>query len=107
MSGSLWSFWKGDSPMERELARLRLIVTGRVQGVFFRRAAVNEARALGLKGFARNRPEGSVEILAEGERSNLEVLLAWSRQGPPHAHVEDVKPIWGKFAGEFGHFKVR
>jgi hypothetical protein len=34
-------------------------------------------------------------------------LLAWSRQGPPHAHVEDVKPIWGKFAGEFGHFKVR
>jgi acylphosphatase len=92
---------------DRDLARLRLVVTGRVQGVFFRRAALNEARALGLKGFARNSAEGSVEILAEGERRNLEALLAWTRHGPPHARVDGVEPIWSKFAGEFGEFKVR
>jgi len=92
---------------DRDLARLRLVVTGRVQGVFFRRAALNEARGLGLKGFARNSAEGSVEILAEGERRNLEALLAWTRHGPPHARVDGVEPIWGKFAGEFDEFKVR
>jgi len=92
---------------ERDLARLHLTVTGRVQGVFFRRAAANEARALGLKGFARNQPQGSVEIVAEGVRHNLEVLLAWAREGPPHARVDEVSPIWSNFADEFAEFRVR
>jgi acylphosphatase len=92
---------------DRDLARLRLVVTGRVQGVFFRRASLNEARALGLKGFARNSAAGSVEILAEGERRNLEALLAWTRHGPPHARVDGVEANWSKFAGEFDEFKVR
>ena len=91
----------------REFARLRLTVSGRVQGVFFRRAAANEARLLGLKGFTRNQPDGSVEIVVEGARGSLETLLAWAREGPPHAHVERVRPTWSNFADEFAEFRVR
>lgn len=90
-----------------DLARLHLSVTGRVQGVFFRRATADQARALGLKGFARNCPDGSVEIVAEGKRQNLEALLAWAGQGPPHARVDNVRPVWADFRDEFVEFRVR
>ena len=60
-----------------DLARLHLVVSGRVQGVFFRRATAGQARVLGIKGFARNRANGTVEVTAEGARENLALLLAW------------------------------
>ncbi len=91
----------------QDLARLHLIVTGRVQGVFFRRATTDQARALGLKGFARNCSNGSVEIVAEGKRESLEALLAWAGQGPPHARVDKVQPAWADFQDEFAEFRVR
>jgi len=90
----------------QDLARLHLIVTGRVQGVFFRRAAADQARALGLSGFARNCPDGSVEIVAEGKRHSLEALLEWAGHGPPHARVDEVRPGWLDFRGEFTEFRV-
>lgn len=90
-----------------DLARLHLIVCGRVQGVFFRAAAASQARALGIKGFARNRPDGTVEVTAEGTRPNLELLLAWAHLGPPHARVDAVSAKWSEFRGEFTDFSVR
>src|ERR1700692_2360382 len=63
---------------EHSRARLRMIVGGRVQGVFFRAAAAEQARALGLVGYARNRDDGTVEIVAEGDRHALEILEAWA-----------------------------
>jgi acylphosphatase len=68
----------------------RLVVTGRVQGVWFRGWTVDRARELGLDGWVRNRRDGSVEILADGEAAALDALAARCREGPPAARVEDV-----------------
>jgi len=84
-----------------------MIVLGRVQGVFFRRAAADQAAAFEITGFARNLPDGSVEIVAEGRRDRLEMLLAWANTGPPHARVDQVQAEWTAATNEFSHFKVR
>jgi acylphosphatase len=87
--------------------RLEVIVTGRVQGVNFRYYAQREAERLGLHGYALNRADGSVEVVAEGERAALETLLAWLRRGPPMARVDQASPQWPPAAGGFAHFEVR
>jgi|YelNatPaOPRAMG01_1025707.scaffolds.fasta_scaffold02590_16 acylphosphatase len=89
-------------------ARVRLIVKGRVQGVFFRRSTVDTARTLGLTGWVRNLPSGDqVEIIAEGRRRDLESLVAWAHTGPPGAHVESVDEQWSECRMEFNDFRVR
>ncbi len=70
---------------------VRCIITGRVQGVFFRTSTEREAQRLGITGYARNLPDGSVEVLACGEVSALEQLQQWLWQGPPAARVSDVR----------------
>jgi acylphosphatase len=88
-------------------ARVRIFVSGRVQGVFFRRAAAQQAHALGVTGWARNLSDGSVEIVGEGTRQNLQSLLGWAHQGPPHARVDTVRVKWEPHTGEFKQFGVR
>ena len=90
-----------------EYARLHLWISGRVQGVFFRGAAADEARTLAITGWARNLPDGRVEIVAEGRRPALNALAAWAHQGPPAAHVTQVHEEWSQFQGEFSGFRVR
>ncbi|KRA32908.1 acylphosphatase [Rhodanobacter sp. Root627] len=68
----------------------RFVVTGRVQGVFFRASTRDQALALGMAGHAENRADGSVEVLASGSASALDALQRWLRQGPPMAAVEAV-----------------
>ncbi|MFN8644186.1 MAG: acylphosphatase [Candidatus Binatia bacterium] len=70
---------------------VRLIVRGRVQGVGFRYATVEQGRRLGLAGWARNLPDGAVEVVAAGESAAVERLVAWCRQGPPSARVSTVE----------------
>jgi len=85
-----------------------MVVRGRVQGVFFRHATVEEARSLGLTGWVSNLPSGEeVEILAEGPRRNLQMLWAWAHTGPPGARVENVTEEWSDYRGEFTSFRVR
>ncbi len=67
--------------------RVRVVVEGRVQGVFYRDSCRREAQRLGVSGWVRNRPDGSVEVVAEGPRERVEDLLTWCRQGPPRASV--------------------
>lgn len=93
--------------METARARVRLIISGRVQGVGFRFSAYDEAKDLGLIGWVRNMPSGEVEIVAEGRRENLKMLVAWAYQGPPSAHVTEVREEWGDFTGELGEFRIR
>jgi len=69
---------------------VRCVVTGRVQGVFFRASTRQKALALGVTGYARNQVNGSVEVLACGRPSALEQLQGWLWQGPPAASVEQV-----------------
>jgi acylphosphatase len=68
----------------------RFIVSGRVQGVFYRASARAQALALGVSGYAKNRPDGCVEVLASGPADALDGLERWLRQGPPAARVESV-----------------
>ncbi|HEY8524519.1 MAG TPA: acylphosphatase [Acidimicrobiales bacterium] len=77
--------------------RVRAVVSGRVQGVWYRDSCRREAARLGVGGWVRNLPDGRVEIEAEGARDRVEALLAWARQGPPLARVtgldiEDLPP---------------
>ncbi len=74
--------------MER---RAHIIVTGRVQGVYFRSDARSVAAGLGLRGYVKNLPDGSVEIMAEGEEDRLAEFIRWARVGPPAARVDDLR----------------
>jgi acylphosphatase len=94
---------------ENSRTRLRMIVSGRVQGVFFRAATAEQARALtlGIVGYARNRDYGTVEIVAEGDRKALEKLAAFARRGTTSARVEDVRIEWSEPRDEFDGFRIR
>lgn len=71
--------------------RYRVVVTGRVQGVWFRESCRREALAAGVTGWIRNAEDGSVEAVLEGEPEPVERVLAWMRVGPRHAVVADVE----------------
>jgi acylphosphatase len=73
------------------MTRRTIRVHGLVQGVFFRASARQEAVRLGLAGFARNQPDGSVLIEVEGEADALDAFVAWCRHGPPRARVEKIE----------------
>jgi acylphosphatase len=86
--------------------RRHLVVSGRVQGVYFRWSCREVAGRLGLAGWVRNRPDGSVEVVAEGDESALAELVAWCGHGPPDAHVTDVEEHVEAARGEVG-FEIR
>ena len=93
--------------MNSEIHQLHVVVRGQVQGVNFRSSTVNQASRLGLAGWVRNQPNGSVEVLAEGPRPALEHLLDFLRRGPPSARVTGVEPVWQPATRAFQHFEVR
>jgi acylphosphatase len=69
----------------------RFLVLGKVQGVYFRHSTLLTATKLGLRGFARNLPDGSVEVLAQGAAAAVEELREWLRHGPAQARVDEVR----------------
>jgi acylphosphatase len=87
--------------------RVTIIVRGVVQGVGFRMYTKWEADRLGLRGYVRNRPDGSVEIVAEGNAAAVDRLIAWAKHGPPAAAVEDVEATGGEPTAEFLKFDIR
>jgi acylphosphatase len=84
----------------------RLRIHGRVQGVFFRAWAAEEARSLGLRGWVRNRRDGSVELEAYGDEEALEALTAECRAGPPAARVERIEVEAAEGEGPASGFRV-
>ena len=90
-----------------ESSRFRAIVSGLVQGVSFRYYTSQRARQLGLKGYVKNRWDGTVEVVAQGEEIPLKELVRWLHVGPPWARVEDVKVNWVEGRGEYRRFEVR
>ena len=86
---------------------LHAVITGHVQGVFYRASVVLEAQNLGCSGYVRNLPTGDVEVVAEGQRVSVERLLAYLWQGPPSARVVDIKVTWGDCSGCYRDFSVR
>ena len=87
-------------------ARARVVIHGRVQGVFFRAETRDRARSLGLDGWVRNAGDGSVEAVFEGDRDRIESMLVWCRRGPALAQVDSVDVDWETPTGERG-FAVR
>ena len=87
--------------------RLQAVIHGHVQGVSFRYYARQRARALGLVGWVRNRDDGTVEVLAEGEEENLRRFLSWLHAGPSLAHVMRVETTWAQVKGDHISFEVR
>jgi len=77
-----------------------------VQGVGYRYFVQRQAIRRGLKGWVRNRPDGSVEALVEGEESSIEALLEDCRRGPALAEVEEVSVAWEEYTGEFSGFRI-
>jgi acylphosphatase len=77
-----------------------------VQGVFFRAEARDRARSLGLAGFVRNLPDGTVEAVFEGEEERVESMVSWCRRGPSGANVETVEVEWSEPEGAQG-FSIR
>ena len=71
-----------------------MVVRGRVQGVFFRAETERRARSLGLAGWVRNNPDGTVEAVFEGDRERVESMVDWSGRGPALAEVEGVEVEW-------------
>lgn len=70
---------------------LRLVIHGRVQGVYFRDSMRREAQSLGVAGWVRNRPDGTVEAVVQGAPSAVEAIVLWAHRGPPAARVEKVE----------------
>ena len=91
-----------------EIAALRAMVRGRVQGVFFRESTQRQAEQFGLSGYARNLPDReTVEVVAEGDKARLEELVEFLRVGPPAARVDSVETEWSSFTGKYADFSIR
>ena len=87
--------------------QLHAVVHGRVQGVSFRYYTMMKAHQLGLTGWVRNQPDGTVETLAEGDRELLDAFLEFLNDGPPAARVTQVDAHWYPASGNFFTFDVR
>ncbi|MBC7172164.1 MAG: acylphosphatase [Polyangiaceae bacterium] len=86
--------------------RIHLVVRGRVQGVFYRASAQREARQNGLTGWVKNRNDGSVEMVVEGEEDQVKDFLNWAQHGPATARVDKVETKWRSYTGEFSDFRI-
>lgn len=90
-----------------EKARAHIIVSGRVQGVFFRAKTQEKAQQLGVTGWVKNLAEGRVEAVFEGEKPQVEQLVKWAKKGPSGAIVNDLDLSWEEYQGEFSNFEIR
>ena len=89
------------------LVRAHIIVSGLVQGVFYRATMQEVARSLGVTGWVRNLPDGRVEAVAEGDEEAVKKLIGWAWRGPRLARVENVEVKWEDYRGEFRDFYIR
>ena len=91
---------------DEPLARCRVIIHGRVQGVCFRLNTVRAATRIGVTGWVKNRPEGTVEAVFEGGNSELERIVEWCRVGDPPASVSEIELTREESTGEFPEFTI-
>ncbi len=90
-----------------EKVRVRIIVSGLVQRVFFRSSTVEKAKEFGVCGWVKNLPDGRVEAVFEGDRQNVEKAVEWAKKGPPRAQVDGFEVNWQEYQGEFNNFKIK
>ncbi len=86
---------------------VQLIISGRVQGVFFRAHTKEVADSLGLKGYVRNTEDGDVEAVVVGDEIKIKEFIEWCKKGPSAAKVEDIKIGYPEVKEEFAEFEIR
>ena len=91
----------------KDKIRAHAIISGRVQGVFFRMETMRAAQRIGVSGWVRNLRDGTVEAVFEGDKTRVDAMLNWCKQGPPHAHVTDVKVDREQYTGKFDSFEIK
>ena len=89
-----------------EKIRAHVVVTGRVQGVFFRMETKHAAERTGVSGWVRNKNDGTVEAVFEGDEDRVDSVVEWCREGPPYARVIKVDVNRQAYQGEFEGFKI-
>jgi acylphosphatase len=89
-----------------EKVRGRVIVEGRVQGVFFRSHTQEMAYKLGVNGWVKNRRDGRVEAVFEGDKARVDQIIQWCHRGPSEARVTGVHLTWEDYTGEFDDFSI-
>lgn len=90
-----------------EKVRIRIFVSGRVQGVFFRQNAQKKARELGIAGWVRNLPDGRVEAVFEGGKEKTEQMIEWAKKGSMISRVDGLDVVQEEYQGEFNDFEIK
>ena len=90
-----------------EKIRTHILVSGRVQGVFYRKGVYQKAHELGLKGWVHNLVDGKVEIVCEGNKEQIGKFIEWCKEGTPLAKIENCEVTYEEYTGEFEDFKIR
>ncbi|OPY78406.1 MAG: Acylphosphatase [Syntrophorhabdus sp. PtaU1.Bin153] len=88
------------------MIRAHILVSGVVQGVFFRHNTMKKANEFNVKGWVRNLQDGRVEIVCEGKKDEVQKLVDWSKKGPAGAYVNNIHVTWEDYIGEFDTFRV-
>jgi acylphosphatase len=88
-------------------ARAHVLISGRVQGVFFRAYTQRAAQEREILGWVMNSPDGRVEAVLEGEKEKVEDMISWCHQGSPHSRITEVSVDWEEYSGEFRDFSVK
>ena len=90
----------------KDKVRAHAIISGRVQGVFFRMETKRAADRFGVAGWVKNQRDGTVEAMFEGDQDKVDAVLEWCNEGPPSAMVTDVNVEWLDYSGEVNRFDV-
>lgn len=98
---------KNSIPDEKESISVRLIVRGKVQGVYFRFNMRQVAMKNSVVGWVRNLPDENVEALLEGNKEDVNQVVQWSKIGPENARVDEVKMDYGEYTGKYKDFIIR
>lgn len=92
--------------MSDEMIRAHAIISGKVQGVFFRAETRKAALEIGVTGWVRNKADGTVEAVFEGDENRVAKMLEWCKRGSPFSNVTGVDVDWADYAGEFKEFRI-
>ncbi len=90
-----------------ETARLRIVIEGIVQGVFFRATTIEESSKLDLTGWVKNCSDGRVEAVFEGDVDGIEQIVEWCKKGPPGAVVRNIETTWEQATGDYDSFTIK
>lgn len=88
------------------MVRVHILVSGLVQGVFFRFHTMRKALEFGVRGWVKNRRDGKVEVLCEGQEKNVKMMIEWCTKGPEGAFVSKTELMWEEYEGEFETFQI-